>query len=285
MKQRILTALWLIPLALLWMFAFPSEMFVAGSVFLLGLCSWEWGKFVFPAKPAVYVAPVMLLAAVSCFLLNPFDPSFASQVGSSPVSVGLIGMGAAWWVIAFFLVIKYPSDIALVKSPLLNSLFGLVVLLPFFWSLLFLHEMSPAGILPFEKGSSNLFFVMLLAWCADSGAYFTGRAFGKHHLSPAVSPNKTVEGLAGGVALALAVAFGMTFIMDHYSALSLGVAVVLAVSASVLGDLAESMFKRALGIKDSSNLLPGHGGVLDRVDSLTSALPVFSLIMYLFARV
>lgn len=285
MKQRILTALWLIPLALLWMFAFNSPLFAAGSVFLLGLGAWEWGKFVFPSRPVVYVAPIMLLIAVGCFLLNPFASSFPSEVGTSPVSVGFLGMGVAWWFLASFLVIKYPSDIALVKSSLLNFIFGIAVLLPFFWSLLFLHEMSPAGILPFESGSANLFFVMLLVWCADSGAYFTGKAFGKHHMSPAVSPNKTIEGLAGGVLLALAVAFGATFMMDHYAPLSLAVAVVMAVSASVLGDLAESMFKRAAGIKDSSNLLPGHGGVLDRVDSLTAALPVYSLIMYLFSRV
>ncbi len=290
MKQRILTALWLIPLALVWMFWLPSPAFVTGAMILVALGAWEWGKFTFPKCPVCYVLPVALCIALSCYFLNPFAADFSSQVAHSPVSVGILGMGVSWWVVALLLVFKYPKDQALVKFAPLNFIFGLVTLVPFFWSLLFLHEMGStanAAILPYESGAFNLFFVMLLVWCADSGAYFTGKSIGRHHMSPAVSPNKTIEGLIGGIVLALLVAFGLSFTMDHSSTVSLthlAVATVAAVLASVLGDLAESMFKRASGIKDSSNLLPGHGGVLDRVDSLTSALPVYAFIMYLFAR-
>lgn len=284
MKQRILTALWLIPLALLWMFAANDHVFAVGAAALLALASWEWGKFVCPAKPLLYAPAPVLCALGGCIALNPFSPSFGASVAASPVSVALLSAGALWWVIALALVLLYPRNVSLVRNPWLAGTAGILVLTPFFWSLLYLHAMHPAAILPFESGGANLFFVMLLVWCADSGAYFAGKAFGRHRMSPAVSPNKTLEGLAGGVLLSLAAALGagLGAVKDGFAVNGWFVAAVtLAVAASVLGDLAESMFKRASGIKDSSNLLPGHGGVLDRVDSLTAALPVFSLVMYL----
>lgn len=124
-----------------------------------------------------------------------------------------------------------------------------------------------------------LMYVFLLVWCADSGAYFIGRKFGKRKLAPNVSPNKSIEGFIGGIITASFVAMGVGF------GLELGTVALIAflglsgltVLASVLGDLFESMLKRRAGIKDSGSILPGHGGVLDRIDSLLSATPVFAL--------
>ena len=119
-------------------------------------------------------------------------------------------------------------------------------------------------------------FVLLLAWAADIGAYFAGRTFGRLRLAPTVSPNKTWEGVIGGLAAGLLVALAARawFELPALAFLSLCSAAVLV---SIVGDLLESMFKRQRGLKDSGSLLPGHGGVLDRIDSLTSSVPLLAL--------
>ncbi|MNE46814.1 Phosphatidate cytidylyltransferase [compost metagenome] len=124
---------------------------------------------------------------------------------------------------------------------------------------------------------------MLLVWCADIGAYFSGKRFGRRKLAVQVSPGKSWEGLYGGLAASLALTLLVGLYRD-WDARELVVALLgaaLVVLISVVGDLTESMFKRQSGIKDSSNLLPGHGGVLDRIDSLTAAVPMFAVLLWL----
>jgi phosphatidate cytidylyltransferase len=124
---------------------------------------------------------------------------------------------------------------------------------------------------------------MVLVWGADIGAYFSGKAFGKKKLAPRVSPGKSWEGLYGGLAASLAITL-VVGLQQGWSTLSVLLALAgaaLVVLISVVGDLTESMFKRQSGIKDSSNLLPGHGGVLDRIDSLTAAIPLFATLLWL----
>jgi len=127
-------------------------------------------------------------------------------------------------------------------------------------------------------GAWAVLYIFALVWAADVGAYAAGRLFGKHKMIPAVSPNKTIEGLCGGIVLAFVVMVIVTQIIpvprDMYVGFyTVGLATVIV---SVFGDLSESMFKRCAGVKDSGSILPGHGGVLDRIDSLTSALPIFA---------
>ncbi|MCY1418156.1 Phosphatidate cytidylyltransferase [compost metagenome] len=124
--------------------------------------------------------------------------------------------------------------------------------------------------------------VMVLVWAADIGAYFSGRAFGKRKLAPQVSAGKSWEGVYGGLALSLVITLVVGLERDWGIAeLLLGlVGAAIVVLVSVVGDLTESMFKRRSGIKDSSNLLPGHGGVLDRIDSLTAAIPLFAVLLW-----
>jgi phosphatidate cytidylyltransferase len=141
---------------------------------------------------------------------------------------------------------------------------GLVVLVPAWLALSQLHAHNPLFML----------FLLLLVVAADVGAYFAGRRFGRHKLAPRVSPGKTWEGVGGGVVGATIVAI-IGALWLHMPFLLFIALCVVVVFASIVGDLTESLFKRHAGLKDSGNLLPGHGGVLDRVDSITAAAPVF----------
>ncbi len=271
--QRTLTALVLISLVIGWLFFLPFELFVAGAVLLFLLASREWGRIVLPRQP-LRVALGYGLVLAATLLTEPVAQWPNAAAGSLPAAVLLLSIG--WWGCALAMVLRYPTGIGWWHdSKLIKSLFGLLILLPFFWALLALRGQD-YGSDP-HAGGWLLLFVMALVWCADSGAYFSGRAFGRRKLLPAVSPKKTLEGLLGGLVTAALLAFGVTLAqqLDAHASLVLILSSVLAVLASVLGDLTESLFKRDAGIKDSGTLLPGHGGVLDRIDSLTAALPVF----------
>ena len=278
LKQRLLTALILIPLAVAWMFFLPFDYFTVGAVLIYLLASREWGRFVWPARPSLLMLPMAAMLSVSLYLLPTAQ---LLHVAPPAWLLCLLAIGALWWCGALMMVVRYPRGTLWWRQhALFKAVFGLLTLLPFFWAMLLLRSYHYEQNALF--GGWALFFVMLLVWCADSGAYFCGRAFGRHKLMPAVSPKKTVEGLLGGLVLSAIVAAvtAFSFLPAEANQLALIISAIMAVLASVLGDLAESLFKREAGIKDSGSLLPGHGGVLDRIDSLTAALPV-SVICYL----
>jgi phosphatidate cytidylyltransferase len=172
----------------------------------------------------------------------------------------LLYVAAVWWVAALIWIVAIPTAVNSATA----AVAGLFVLIPAWFALVKLHEHGP----------SVLLFLLLLVVAADVGAYFSGRKFGRNKLAPKVSPGKTWEGVFGGLfGAALVAAVGVSWFgvpAVPFVALSL-----IAVIASIVGDLTESLFKRHAGIKDSGSLLPGHGGVLDRVDSVTAAAPVF----------
>jgi phosphatidate cytidylyltransferase len=172
----------------------------------------------------------------------------------------LIQAALAWWVFALVWVAIAPARVNRVTA----AGAGLLVLVPAWLALARLHAAGPQWLL----------FLILLVVAADVGAYFAGRRFGNNKLAPRVSPGKTWEGVLGGfVAAALLAAVGVWwFKVDAPRFLALCIVVVVA---SIIGDLTESLFKRHAGLKDSGRLLPGHGGLLDRVDSVTAAAPVF----------
>lgn len=147
---------------------------------------------------------------------------------------------------------------------------GVVILTSSITAMFYLWQLSPWWLL----------YVFLLVWCADSGAYFVGRKLGRRKMAPNVSPNKSMEGLAGGLVTGLLVVIGISVFKLQLTGTALIAFVLLSaltILASVLGDLFESMLKRRAGVKDSGTILPGHGGILDRIDSLLSATPIFAL--------
>lgn len=275
--QRILTAIVLIPLVIIALFFAPLSIFSYLIIAICALAAWEWRNFLVKRTEKT----VLLFFIVFSIVLLDFMPIESTL--KSQLFALIICLSVIWWLTALLLVVGYPNSAKYwSKSPLIKLLFAFFTLVPFFIGMLELRTINYS--VNSYTGAIWLLYVFVLVWATDTGAYFAGRAIGKRKLAVKVSPGKTVEGFIGGVSLATLVCviayltgyFNINFTQFLFSSL-------LAILASVLGDLTESMFKREAGIKDSGNLIPGHGGILDRIDSLTSAVPVFTVLsLHLF---
>lgn len=279
MKQRIITALILAPLVILGIFKLSLAMFIVAIAAIMLIGYWEWTQFVETKSRFTALIPAIALSALSLAFI-PFDASSLNLVLEPHYLV--LGIGCVWWVAASSLAITYPKSSALWQhSSLLRHAFGVLTLLPFFWSVILLRAEGIDN--DAYHGAKLVLYVCFIVWAADSGAYFAGKSMGKRKMAPNVSPNKTIEGLIGGIITALLVGWGTSvwFDIEFSSPLTMIAITLVTVVISVLGDLVESMFKRVSGIKDSSNIIPGHGGVLDRIDSLTAAFPVFAFLYFI----
>jgi phosphatidate cytidylyltransferase len=269
LKQRVITALVLALIFLAALFGLPSGYFsfFIGAVLLIG--AWEWANLSgFPAiwqRLAYSFLLLVLLIIVSLYL--GFEGEASPRLDSLAIRDVLI-LGCGWWALALLLVQGYPSSSVLWGHKVLRLLMGILVLIPTWVALVYVRQQS--------NGAWLVLLLMLIVAVADSGGYFAGRRFGKHKLAPAVSPGKTWEGFAGGFFANCLLALILGLILD--ASILLMLALVIPTSlVSVLGDLLESMVKRHAGAKDSGNILPGHGGILDRVDGITAGAPVFAL--------
>ncbi|WP_340608967.1 phosphatidate cytidylyltransferase [Xenorhabdus bharatensis] len=274
LKYRLLTTLILIPLVVAALFLLPPSGFGLVVIAVSALAAWEWGQFAGLFTQSKRIALAVLCAAGLLALQHSLADF--THLTEKPQILYLLWAGMFWWIAAIVLVVAYPASASVWKSSvILRLLFGFLTIVPFYCGMMVLRTQG------YENNTYNgawwLLYVMLLVWAADSGAYIFGRALGKHKMAPKVSPGKTLEGLAGGLLTAALISwlfskFAPVPVMPENLLLISAVVVI----ASVFGDLTESMFKRESGIKDSSQLIPGHGGVMDRVDSLTAAVPVFA---------
>lgn len=280
LKQRVLSAIVMIALALAALFGLSPLPFTIALSAIVVLAMWEWAQFVGFKRP---IARAIVAFVVTCLLFFPIMAStdyiraarFLTD-GTTP----LLFLGCLWWLVALGLVVTYPKSAkGWQHSVSAKFIFGFCTLMPFLIGVLALrfyqYPLNP------YQGTYLLLYVFLLVWGADSGAYFVGRALGKRKLAPKVSPGKSWEGAIGGVLTsALIAVFFLQFAPNVFgreiSTVAFVVLSIITVAVSILGDLSESMFKRQAGIKDSSQLIPGHGGILDRIDSLTAAVPVFA---------
>lgn len=263
LKQRLLTALILVPATVLLVLyaSTPTLALLLGLVVLLG--AMEWSRlcgFASPVGRSLFMVSVTLLMVAGEWLRR-------EQLGD------LLYLAATlWWIIVlgWLLQRRFQPIESGAERPLVTALGGLLVLVPAWVAMVDLHSVP-------EFGPALLLFLLVMIWLADSGAYFAGRRWGKTKLAPAISPGKTWEGVVGAVAALL-----LAGVVLHYWGVltDVGLAPVLVLCVvvglfSIVGDLLESLVKRRRGVKDSGSLLPGHGGVLDRIDSLTAALPLF----------
>jgi len=258
LRARIITALLLLPLVLGAIYLLPLPYFALVFWVIVGIAAFEWAALAGLRAQGSRVAYVAVLALLSWFAWS--HPERHRDI---------LLAGAAFWALAIVTVLAYPGSERWLARPVLVVSGWLVLLAA--WIALVVVRDRPGG-------AHWLLWLMVLVWAADIGAYFAGRAFGKRKLAPAVSPGKTWEGVFGGAVLALVVTAAALLAAAEWRASWLP-AIVVLVAVSVFGDLFESVLKRHRGVKDSGTLLPGHGGALDRADSLLATLPLFALLI------
>ncbi|MCW8904627.1 phosphatidate cytidylyltransferase [Sedimenticola sp.] len=261
--HRILTALVLLPLVIGGVLYLPTTGFalLLAAVILLGADEWtrlaEFTKF--PER--IFYLLTMALAMAVLYVVLP----------NQWVSLGLFAGAAFGWFVISLIIIRYRPEKPLEPGRPVKLLIGYFVLLPTWAALVYLHNYGP-------QGPALVLFALSLSWVADTGAYFAGRQWGKIKLSPHISPKKTREGVYGALAAVALWSGLLIWLRPETGTVPQVVTLCLLVClVSVVGDLFESLLKRQAGIKDSGNLLPGHGGILDRIDSLTAVAPVFTL--------
>ncbi|CUX97265.1 phosphatidate cytidylyltransferase [Candidatus Hoaglandella endobia] len=284
LKSRLVTAFILIPIVIAALFLLSPIKLVFVSLAVCMLSAWEWGQL---AGLSSRSQRIWLLAISFCSLLLALMifnlPDYLPFMQILQAQYVLWAAAIIWWQVALLLVLYYPNSATFWRnSKTLLLVFGSLTILPFFWGILALRQYH-YGINHFI-GAWLLLYVIVLVWGADSGAYILGRMIGRHKLAPKISPAKTWEGLVGGLITSSIIAWifvRYTPIIDAAAPLALLICSMVAFFVSVLGDLTESMFKREAGIKDSSHLIPGHGGILDRIDGLMAAVPVFAGLMLL----
>jgi phosphatidate cytidylyltransferase len=260
LKQRIFTSLVLIAILLGALFIAPPIGFQILVALIIAVAAWECSNF---AELETLLLRCAYVGIVVAGVLGVWH-----YLSSIDELRSFFVAAAIWWAIALLWIQGYPSSQVFWQSRYVRALMGALILVPAGVSILTIHQMT--------NGRWFVLGLLLIVATADTGAYFSGKAFGKHKLAPKVSPGKTWEGVFGGLLMVAAAAliFGLT--TDHAWFTGLVVAVPTA-AVSVVGDLIESMLKRHRGIKDSGLILPGHGGIMDRIDGITAAAPIFAL--------
>ena len=281
LRTRVITAVILAIVLLGAMFFLPELGWRLFTLAVSLVALWEWSRVArFSAiVQQTFLGASALAGLILLYLLSSGDESIA-RVGRDASTVAFAA-ASLFWIVLGPLWLKFGWR---PQGTLVLALTGWVVIIPTWFALMLHREVSPWYLLG----------LMALVWVADIAAYFAGHAFGRHKLAPGISPGKTWEGVAGAVAGVLVYSVLCAWLLQRFSAgrvtinvqslPALATAFVLLTALSIVGDLFESWMKRGAGLKDSSNLLPGHGGVLDRIDALTSTLPVAPLILLLVAR-
>jgi phosphatidate cytidylyltransferase len=271
LKHRVITALVLAPLVVLAVLMLPNQNVALIIALVIAVGGIEWARLsgIETLSHQVVYSAALILGLAGLYYMLP--PSWV---------LGILLISVLWWLSALIRLVRYNADARHSESVMIRAVEGVIVLLPAGLALIWMHRIPTNGPL-------FLLFVLILIWSADIGAYFAGHRWGKHKLAPQVSPGKTREGVYGAMGSALLCAVLLALWLNSEPAQTLLIIILCLVTmlASVVGDLFESLIKRQRGVKDSGQLLPGHGGMLDRIDSLTAAAPVFLFGLILLGEV
>jgi|TARA_B110000971_G_scaffold75889_1_gene77946 phosphatidate cytidylyltransferase len=260
LKNRIFTALAIAFFALVAIFALPLWAFSLFFLMAAGFGVFEWAGFAgleSSRAKFIYTGLFVVLAA-ALYLLKDYFASF-------------IGLVAVLWMFAIGSILLYPRGESLYRNQWFVGALGLVIMLGAWVSLCMLRA--------HEQGAWWLVWLFVLTTATDVGAYFVGKAFGKNRLASQLSPGKTWEGALGGGVIATLICAATLVFWQSYSLLGALLLTIVLVCISVFGDLFESLLKRTSGVKDSGTILPGHGGVLDRIDSVIAVLPILTWVI------
>lgn len=262
LKERLLTAFALIPTFIIALFFSPTSFWLLLILAISAIGAWEWASMMKLGRTS---SLMFVLAFVLLGLLIGFaDDLGLTQLPAKSLFYGLLAASLFWIIIApVWLSCRY-----VLKNKILLMLVGLVIVMPTWLAFVKLREI----------GAWLLLALMLAVWIADSAAYFAGKRFGKHKLAPQISPGKTWEGVAGALLAITLYGLALCLSLDKSFWYILGLWLITVLS--IIGDLFESLMKRQAGVKDSGSLLPGHGGVLDRIDGLTATLPLVAAYIY-----
>ena len=275
MKLRIISALIMAPLAIALILLLPTPWFIALVAILFALGLWEW--FALSGIHDTLSRGVLVAANLAVMTAMVWSSKTAGGTSSALFTLFTV-VALIWWCIApLWLKFRHIGADHDSWTRVLKLFIGSIVILGAWASMALIHGSEP-------NGHRWLLVALVAVWSADSGAYFAGKFLGKHKMSPNISPNKTIEGLIGG--LIAAVLIGLLFAwfaeMKREQLPVVALSLFIAALFSVLGDLVESLLKRQAGAKDSGNVIPGHGGILDRIDGVVAAIPVFAICKDIF---
>ncbi|VFP86759.1 Phosphatidate cytidylyltransferase [Candidatus Erwinia haradaeae] len=283
LRMRCITSLIFIPIIIGAIFYLPILAFGIIIFLISMLAAWEWCPLAGLSLFYHRVLFILLCGLMLCIsTLDMLSGNSLERIHWLRIP-DVLWVAIWWWILVLPLVIFYPSSAFLWRtSRILAILFGLLTIWSFFCGMLMIRQYHYQ--LDHAVGAWRLLYLLILVWGVDSGSYLFGKVFGRHQLVPKISSGKTWEGLLGGLLSSYVIFFLFSRLtVLHISPISLLLCSILTVLASVLGDLSESIFKRTVGIKDSGNLIPGHGGILDRIDSLSAAAPVFASLQLIIA--
>jgi len=266
LKLRILTAITLAPLIVLAIFKLPNTYFTLFTGFIFIVAAWEWARLIglkSVISQGIYIFFIVVMMLVGLFVIAP----------NYNLLLLVLGIAFIVWLMMFYYVLGYAGmTYPKLSFKARHGLMGVLIIIVPFIAIIVLRNDE-------RYGPGYLFGLLLLLWVADSAAYFTGKKWGKTKLAMRVSPGKSWEGVWGAL-IASSIYTVLVTIKDSFPTVQAFAIVILSMATvlfSILGDLLESRYKREADRKDSSNILPGHGGILDRIDSLTAAAPIFLL--------
>ncbi|MCV2502292.1 MAG: phosphatidate cytidylyltransferase [Candidatus Lightella neohaematopini] len=277
--KRIFTAIIIIFVINLLLFKSSKCTFILSLFVICTISSWEWSKIsnlnsVF-YKISLLVINNVILSILIFLIIN------TKILYRKILLLFLTFIPIIWWLIAIYLLIIYNKLIKIwCHLKIIKLLFGILIIIPLLYSIIIIY------LYYYNTGlfqNALLLYLVIIISCIDSVSFIYGSYLGYKKIMPTISPNKTWEGFIVGLLSSIILSFILINIMFNHNKLLLAISSIISLSLSIIGDLIESMFKRLANLKDSSNILPGHGGILDRIDSFSISIPIFTFLLILFS--